>query len=84
MFIPAMILIRLTKPSPYRRRQEQDLLQRTVDAESHTHDLVGRFDVDVGGAVTHGLGEDAIDDLDDRSIVGDYFGCRPPLKLLST
>ncbi len=55
----------------HRRGEDQDLLQGAVDAEPDPDDLFGRLDVHVGGAVAHRLGENAVDDLDDRRIVGD-------------
>ena len=57
-----------------RRGQVEDLLQRTVDAKAHAHDVLGGFDVHVRGAVAHRLGEDSVDDLDDRRVVGDDLG----------
>ena len=43
---------------------------------AHPDALLGRFDVDVGGPVAHGLGENATHDLDDRRIVGHGLGRR--------
>ena len=53
-------------------REDQDLFQGAVDAEPHPDDVFGRFDVDVGGAVAHGLGQDAVDHLDHRGVVGHH------------
>ncbi len=66
MFMPAMILIRLTSPSPIDAGQHQDVLEGAVDPEADPDDILGGLDVDVRGPVPHGLGEDAIDDLDNR------------------
>ena len=55
----------------HRGGKRQDLLQRAVDPVADPDDVVGGLDVHVGGPVTHGLGQDAIDDLDDRSVLGD-------------
>ena len=48
----------------------QDLLECAVDPVANPDSELGRFDVDVGRAVTHGLGEDAAHHLDDRRILG--------------
>ena len=40
MFMPAMILIRLTRPRPMAAGQHQDLLQGAVDAETDPHDVL--------------------------------------------
>ena len=74
MFIPAMILMRLTSPSPMAAGSDEDLLQGAVDAEADPDDLVARLDVHVGGAVADGLGEDPVDDLDDGCVVGHDVG----------
>ena len=52
----------------------QDLFERTVDPVADPDPQLGRFDVDVGCPVAHGLGEDAADDLHDRRIVLDHVG----------
>jgi hypothetical protein len=56
------------------RRLELDgrlhhLEQRTVDAVAHPQLVLERLDVDVARAPSHRLGEDAVDELDDRRIV---------------
>ncbi len=58
----------------HRRRKDEDLFQGAVDTEPHPDDLVGWLNVHVGGAVTHGLHEDAIDNLYHGSIVRDDHG----------
>ena len=50
------------------RRQLDDLAERAVDAEAHPHAVFGRLDVHVGGAVAQRLGDDLVDDLDDRRV----------------
>ena len=74
MFMPAMILIRLTRPTP----MEAGSVRTSFSAPSMrkrtlTH-VLGRLDVHVGGPVAHGLGQDAADDLDDRCVVGNDLG----------
>ncbi len=66
-----MILMRLTSPGPIAAGKCEDLLQRAVDAKTDPHDVVGGLDVHVRRAVAHRLGEDAVDDLDDRGVVTD-------------
>ena len=69
MFMPAMILMRLTRPTPIDRGEHQDLFERAVDAEANAQTPLGRLDVDVGCPVAHRLGENAVDHLDDRRVV---------------
>ena len=54
--------------------ERQDFLERAVDPVAHPDAELGRFDVDVRGAVALGLGQDAAHDLDDRRVVGDDLG----------
>ena len=46
-----------------------DLLQRTVDAVAHAQLVLEALEVDVAGAALHGVGEDGVDQLDDRGVV---------------
>ena len=55
MFMPAMILMRLTSAGPIVRGQGEDVVQRAVDAEADAQPVVLRLDVDVGGAVAQRL-----------------------------
>ena len=71
MLISAMILMRLISPIAHGARELQDVLERTVDAEPDVDHVLRRLDVHVGGPVAHGLGEDAVDDLHDRRVLGD-------------
>jgi hypothetical protein len=43
--------------------------QDAVDAEAHDQAVLERLDVNVGGVVLHRLGEDRVDQLDDRRLV---------------
>ena len=45
------------------------LVQDAVDAVAHPHLGLLRLDVDVGGAVTDRLGDQGVDELDDRRVV---------------
>ena len=62
------------QPEAHGGGEHEDLLQCPVDPEADPDDVLGRLDVHIGGAVAHGLGEDAVDDLDHRSVVGDDTG----------
>ena len=62
------------EPDAHGGRQHQDFLQRAVDAEADPDDVLGRLDVDVGGPVALGLGQDPGDDLDHGCVVGDDLG----------
>ena len=53
----------------HRAGQVEHVVQRAVDAEPDPHPVVLRLDVDVGGAVAQRLGDDLLDDLDDRRVV---------------
>ena len=53
-----------------RRRKAEHLAQRTVDPVADADPPVGRLDVDVGRAVAQRLGDDLVDELDDRRVVG--------------
>ena len=55
---------------PGRRGKLEHLAQRAVDAEADPHPPFGRLDVDVGRAVAQRLGDDLVDELDDRRVVG--------------
>ena len=58
-----------------------DVVERTVDAEPDPQVAVGRLDVDVGGPVGHGLGDEQIDELDDRRVLDDGADVREVLAL---
>ena len=58
MFMPAMILIRLTTRRPDRAGQVEHVVQRAVDAVAHPDPVALRLDVDVGGPVAQRLGDD--------------------------
>ena len=68
MFISAMIFTRLDERRAHLGRQLDDVLERAVDAEPDPHAILGRLDVHVGGAVAQRLGDDLVDDLDDRGV----------------
>ena len=53
-----------------RRGTVVDVLQHAVDAEAHAHLAAVGLEVDVGGALLDGLGDDLVDELDDRRVVG--------------
>ena len=48
----------------------QHFLQCTVNTEANANAVFTRFDVHVRGAVTHGLRQDAVDDLHDWRVFG--------------
>ena len=48
-----------------------DLVQHAVDAEPDPQVVLGRLDVDVGRAVLHRLGDQQVDELDDRRVLDD-------------
>ena len=58
MFMPAMILIRLTSPTPMFEGRSKHFLQGAVDAEAHADHFLRGLDVDIRCAVALGLGED--------------------------
>ncbi len=74
MFIPPRILIRLTSAGPIEPGQVEHVVQRAVDAVADPDPLALRLDVDVGGAVAQRLGDDHLDDLDDRRVLVDLRG----------
>ena len=51
-------------------RDVRGLLQHAVDPEADPHLALFGLEVDVGGALGHGLGEDAVDELDHRRVLG--------------
>ena len=66
----AMILMRETTPGGHPPRHGGDVLEHAVDAEAHAQLApVGR-QVDVGGAALDRLGDDLVDELDDRRVFG--------------
>ena len=66
-----MIFTREMTPATMRRGHGRGLEQHAVDAEAHAQlgCLVG-LEVDVRGAVLDRLGDDLVDELDDRRVVG--------------
>ena len=74
MFMPAMILMRLISPTPMEDGRVKHLFQRAVDPVANPESHFGRLDVDVGRPVSHGLGQDAPDDLHDRRVVVHHVG----------
>ena len=53
-----------------RRGTVAESLQHAVDAEAHAQLVAVGREVDVGGALLDGLGDDPVDELDDRRVVG--------------
>src|SRR5881394_1470137 len=51
-------------------RRLHHFVQRAVHAVADTHLVLERLDMDVGGAALYGVGEESVDQLDDRRIVG--------------
>jgi hypothetical protein len=51
------------------RWHDRRLLEHAVDAVADPHLLLLRLEVDVGGAALDGLGDDALDELDDRRVL---------------
>src|SRR5207302_1397168 len=54
-------------------RRTHHLVEHTVDAVPHPDIGLGRFDVDVGRPVLHGLADQEVDQLDDRRVLGDLL-----------
>ena len=50
-------------------RRLHDFLQRAVDAVAHADLVLEALEVDVRRAALHGVGEDGVDQLDDRRVV---------------
>ena len=59
----------------HRAGQVEHVVQRAVDAVADPDPVVLRLDVDVGGAVAQRLGDDHLDDLDDRGVVVGHVRC---------
>ena len=51
-------------------RDGGDVLQDAVDAQAHAHLVAVGGEVNVGGAALDGLGDDLVDELDDRRVLG--------------
>ena len=86
MFMFARILMRLDDGRAHRGRQIEHVVQRAVDAEAHPDPFGLRLDVDVGGPVAQRLGDDLLDDLDDRRVLvdaGDLRLCVAPRRALA-
>ncbi len=73
MLMSAMILRRLVTPEVIDLRRAHDLVQHAVDAEPDPQVPLGRLDVDVGGAVLDRLGDEQVDELDDRGVLDDLL-----------
>ena len=65
-----MILTREITPATIRFGTWAASLQDAVDAEADPHLVLAGLEVDVGGALGHGLAEDAVDELDHRRVLG--------------
>ena len=65
-----MIFRREVTPGDQAARDGGGLVQHAVDAEAHAHVPALGLEVDVGGALLHRLGDDAVDELDDRRVLG--------------
>ena len=65
-----MILMRETTPGTIRAGDAGDLLQDAVDAQPDAHLAWLRFEMDVGCALRHRLGEQGVDELDRRRLGG--------------
>ena len=51
------------------QRRLHDFLQRAVDAVAHAQLVLEALEVDVRRAALHGVGEDRVDELDDRRVI---------------
>ena len=60
-------------------RRLHDLEQRAVDAVAHPDLVLERLEVDVARAPLHRVGQDAVDQLDDRRVVDLRLGGASPL-----
>ena len=65
-----------------RSRLTHPLVQHPVDAVPDAEVVLGRLDVDVGGSLLHGLQDDQVDELDDRSLLDDGTERRQVLLLV--
>ena len=82
-----MIFTRRDHAGDHPPRHGGRVVQDAVDAEAHAQLAAVGLEVDVGGALLDGLGDDPVDELDDRRVVGrlaqvDDLG-RPVLLVLS-
>ena len=75
MFMPAMILMRLTRPRPMDAGSIRTSF-RAPSIRKRTRTTSWRLDVHVRGPVAHGLGRCG-DDLDDGGVVGHHLGSGP-------
>ena len=69
MFSCAMILKREMSAALSFERRLHDFLQRAVDAVAHAELVLEALEVNVRRAALHGVGEDGVDQLDDRRVV---------------
>ena len=65
-----MILMRETTPAAMRRGMRGRLGQHAVDAEADAQLAAVGLEVDVRGALVDCLGDERVDELDDRRLVG--------------
>jgi hypothetical protein len=64
-----MILMReTTGPDADEAREHHDVLQQAVDAEAYQRRRLIVLDVDVGSAELDRVGDDGVDQLDDRRV----------------
>ena len=70
MFMLAMIFKPAHECGRHRQRQVHGVVQRAVDAVPDSQVVPLRLDVDVRRPVAHRLGDEEVDDLDDRGVVG--------------
>ena len=63
------ILMREVTAGIAETRHDRRLLEHAVDAVADPHLLLLRLEVDVGGAALDGLGDHALDELDDRRVL---------------
>jgi hypothetical protein len=73
MLMSAMIFSRLMTPAWIAARRAHDLVQHAVDAEADAQVVLGRLDVDVRRAVLDRLGDEQVDELDDRRVLDDLL-----------
>ena len=82
MLMSAMIFRRLMTPAWIALGRAHDLVQHAVDAEPDPQVVLGRLDVDVGRAVLDRLGDEQVDELDDRRVLDDLLDLGEVVVLL--
>ena len=65
----ARILMREVTAGTTGRGHDRRLVEHAVDAVADAHLVLVRLEVDVGGAAVDGLGDHALDELDDRRVL---------------